>query len=131
MAPSDGTDVARKYQRLGSGYSRVSALVDRTAFDTVVCTLAGCTFARPDAVFGEIRRLLRPGGQALFLEHVGPANRSGRVALRAIKPLTVAALGCHPDRDTAETIASAAFSTEILDRAILGLFLSVRATPVA
>jgi ubiquinone/menaquinone biosynthesis C-methylase UbiE len=106
------------------------ALADASA-DTVVCTLGACTFARPDVVFEEIRRVLRPGGQALFLEHVRPANRAGRAVLWAIKPLTVATLGCHPDRDTLQTIAAAGFTTEVLDRAIRGLFLSVRATPAS
>jgi hypothetical protein len=49
--------------------------------------------------------------------------------VRAIKPLTVAALGCHPDRDTVRTVAAAGFTPEVLDRAVGGLFLSVRATP--
>ncbi len=205
MALSDGQDVARVYQRLGTRYDRVSAVVDRMAInrmraelvarstgdvlevavgtganlrhypagarvigldfaakavdaasrragtlgldwtpvvgdaeqvalddasvDTIVCTLAGCTFARPEVVFAEMHRVLRPGGQALFLEHVRPANRVGRAALGAIKPLTVAALGCHPDRETVATIQSAGFTTDILDRAIRGLFVSIRATP--
>jgi ubiquinone/menaquinone biosynthesis C-methylase UbiE len=207
MAPADGKDVARKYQRLGGGYSRLSALLDRTAVnrmradllaratgdvleiavgtgtnlrhyptgtrvtgldfasravvaatrraetlditwravvgdaerlgvadasvDTIVCTLAGCTFARPDVVFAELRRVLRPGGQALFLEHVRAATPLGRTALRAVTPLTIAALGCHPDRDTVATIGAAGFHPEVLDRALGGLFVSVRATPSA
>jgi SAM-dependent methyltransferase len=80
-------------------------------------------------VFAEIRRVLRPGGQALFLEHVRPAGRTGRMAVRSIKPLTKAALGCRPDRDTVETITRSGFATEVLDRALRGLFVSVRAVP--
>ncbi|MET7427172.1 class I SAM-dependent methyltransferase [Dactylosporangium sp. NPDC005555] len=205
MASDDTSDVARKYQRLGGGYDKVSALLDRTAVsrmraqlvaratgdvlevavgtganlrhyppgvrltgldvaakalraasrragtlavewtpvsgdaarlpladasvDTVVCTLAGCTFPSPDRAFAEIRRVLRPHGQALFLEHVRSASVAGRVVLRAVTPLTRAALGCHPDRDTVPAIAGAGFTIEVLDRAVGGLFLSIRATP--
>lgn len=99
------------------------------SFDTVVCTLAACTFADPAAVVAEIRRVLRPEGQALFLEHVRAESATGRVLLRAVKPLTVAALGCHPDRDTVRTIAEAGFEPTILDRAAGGLFLTVSARP--
>lgn len=101
------------------------------SFDTVVCTLAGCTFADPGAVFREMRRVLRPGGRALFLEHVRPANRAGAAALRAITPLTAAALGCHPDRDTVATIDRAGLGPVVLDRALGGLFVAVEATPRA
>ena len=80
-------------------------------------------------MFAEIRRVLRPHGQALFLEHVRSTSVAGRAVLRAVTPLTRAALGCHPDRDTVPAIAGAGFTTEVLDRAVGGLFLSIRATP--
>jgi ubiquinone/menaquinone biosynthesis C-methylase UbiE len=103
--------------------------VGTASVDTVICTLAGCTFTRPDVVFAELRRVLRPGGQALFLEHVRPAGWVGRAAVRAIKPVTRAALGCNPDRDTVHTIEAAGFTTEILDKGGRGLVVSLRATP--
>ena len=39
-------------------------------FDTVVSTLVLCTVADPEAALDEIRRVLRPDGSLLFLEHV-------------------------------------------------------------
>src|SRR3954462_9766551 len=39
-------------------------------FDTAVATLALCTVGDADRAIGELRRVLRPGGQLLFLEHV-------------------------------------------------------------
>src|SRR6185295_4273440 len=95
FAPKALAAASRRAGPLGAGWSPVVGDAERlplddASVDTVVCTLAGCTFARPERVFAEMRRVLRPGGQALFLEHVRPANRAGRVALRVLTPLTVA-----------------------------------------
>jgi len=40
------------------------------AFDTVVVTLALCSVLRPKSIMNEIRRVLKPGGQLLLMEHV-------------------------------------------------------------
>ena len=47
-------------------------------FDTVVCTLSLCTIVDDRAAVAEARRVLRPGGRFLLLEHV----RSPGVHLR-------------------------------------------------
>src|ERR671930_1314591 len=40
------------------------------SFYTVVCTLSLCTIPDDRAAVGEVRRVLRPGGRFLVLEHV-------------------------------------------------------------
>jgi ubiquinone/menaquinone biosynthesis C-methylase UbiE len=97
--------------------------------DTVVCTMAGCVFPDPAAVFRDVRRVLRADGRFLLLEHVRPAGPVGLAMVRAIKPVTVRALGCHPDRPTVETVGEAGFDTRVLATAGRGLFVAVEAMP--
>jgi ubiquinone/menaquinone biosynthesis C-methylase UbiE len=70
-------------------------------FDTVVCTLTLCSI--PDVVhaLGEIRRVLKPGGRFLFLEHgLSPDVRVARWQRRLDPIQQRIAGGCHLSRDT-------------------------------
>lgn len=74
-------------------------------FDTVVFGLCLCTIPVPDAAVREARRVLRPEGRLVFLEHV--ASESPRVA-RLQDWITPAwrriTGGCHPNRRSVDTI---------------------------
>ena len=86
------------------------------SFDTVVSTLVLCTIPDPHAALAEIRRVLRPGGRVLFLEHVRGEGRVARWQDR-IQPLwSWLAAGCHPNRNTVSTIEAAGFRIEKLER---------------
>jgi SAM-dependent methyltransferase len=86
------------------------------SFDTVVGSLLLCSVEDQDRALAEIRRVLRPGGGYLFLEHV----RSDDPALarrqdRLERLWGVVAFGCHPNRDTLPRI-EAAFEVEEVER---------------
>ena len=70
-------------------------------FDTVVTTLVLCTFSDQAQALAEIRRVLKPGGRLLFMEHVRSERpRTARMQDR-IRPLyNVLGRGCNPNRDT-------------------------------
>ena len=77
------------------------------SFDTVVSTLCLCTVDDPEAVIAEVERVLKPGGRFLYVEHV--RSDSPRLAGwqdRLERPWGWFAGGCHPNRDTAATVAA-------------------------
>lgn len=84
------------------------------SFDTVVATLVFCTVAEPEEAIAEIRRVLRPAGQWLFIEHV----RSDRPAIsriqdRIARPWARLADGCQCNRPTVALIEAGGFEVEI------------------
>src|SRR5207244_4363430 len=57
------------------------------SFDAVVSTLVLCSVEDPARVLAEIRRVLRPGGRLVFLEHVVADDPSRRAWQRRVEPL--------------------------------------------
>jgi ubiquinone/menaquinone biosynthesis C-methylase UbiE len=87
------------------------------AFDVVVSTLVLCTVDDPHAALREIGRVLRPGGQLLFIEHV---RADGRARAwwqdRLARPWAAFAAGCRCNRSTTAMIAHH-FATTAADHA--------------
>jgi ubiquinone/menaquinone biosynthesis C-methylase UbiE len=87
------------------------------SFDTVVATMILCSAADPEIALNEITRVLRPGGQYLFLEHV--RNPNTRIARRQdlLQPgWYLFGNGCHCNRDTVSTIKRSSLELELLER---------------
>jgi ubiquinone/menaquinone biosynthesis C-methylase UbiE len=83
------------------------------SFDTAVSTLTLCTVDDPGAALRELRRVLRPGGRLLFLEHVrSPDPKLARWQDRLHRPWHWFGNGCHCNRPTLETIAAGPFEVE-------------------
>ena len=80
--------------------------------DAVVCTLTLCSVPDPSRALAEVRRILKPGGRFLFVEHVLSETDRGLAAQQvALTPLQMkAADGCHLDRRTLEQVKAAGFS---------------------
>lgn len=82
------------------------------SFDVVVSTLVLCTVPDQRAVLAEIRRVLRPRGRLLFMEHVRGVGSVARWQDR-LQPLwSKLFAGCHPNRDTVAAIEAAGFQLE-------------------
>jgi ubiquinone/menaquinone biosynthesis C-methylase UbiE len=90
------------------------------SFDTVVVTLVLCTVPDPKAALTEIKRVLAPDGQFLFLEHV--RSRSPELAKwqdRLERPWRFLGDGCHCNRDTVSAISAAGFDLGDVERGSL------------
>ena len=90
---------------------------DDSSFDAVVCTLVLCSVRDPKQSLGEIRRVLRPGGKLVFLEHVAAEEKSRLAWQRRAEPAWKLIAGnCHLCRDTAGIIKTAGFRFETITR---------------
>ncbi|KAL0664587.1 hypothetical protein Bca4012_101425 [Brassica carinata] len=80
--------------------------------DAVVATLVLCTVSDVTQTLNEIKRVLRPGGSFIFLEHVAAEDGSlFRRLQKLLDPLQqILADGCHLTRNTRECILEAGFS---------------------
>lgn len=87
---------------------------DDASFDTVVSTLVLCSVSDLDASLAEIRRVLRPDGRFLYLEHVAAEDNPERLAWqRRLEPMWRRVSGnCHLTRRTSGAIRAAGFDIE-------------------
>jgi len=88
------------------------------SFDFVVSTLVCCSVTNPELALLEIKRVLKPGGSLVFLEHVGAKQGSKRRRWQnIINPFWKKLAGnCHLNRDTEASILSAGFKINDIKR---------------
>jgi ubiquinone/menaquinone biosynthesis C-methylase UbiE len=82
---------------------------DEDSFDTAVCTLSLCTIPDPAASIAEMKRVLRPGGQLLLLDHIGSSWWPIWAAQRLVEQLTIRAAGEHMTRRQLPLVDAAGF----------------------
>ena len=108
--------LTRRLQRSGRVAQIVDAPAERLPFadasvDTVVSTLVLCTVPDPERTLGEIARVLRPGGQLLFLEHVRASSRFLAACQDYLfRPWRAFAGGCCCNRPTLELMRASGFT---------------------
>ncbi|XP_028762017.1 methyltransferase-like protein 7A isoform X2 [Neltuma alba] len=95
--------------------------LDDASVDAVVGTLVLCSVKDVSMTLQEIKRVLRPGGLYVIVEHVGAKEGTIlRFIQRILDPLQqVLADGCHLCRDTESLISEAGFSRVELNTASL------------
>lgn len=81
-------------------------------FDAAVCTLVLCTIGDPDRALTELRRVLKPGGRLVVLEHVRATDGLAAWQDRLAPLWSRLAAGCRPNRDTHAAIERAGFGFE-------------------
>ncbi len=93
---------------------------DDDSFDTVVCALSLCAVPDPAAAIGQMRRVLRPGGRLLLLDHVVSTWWPIRVGQRLLERLTVPTAGEHFTRRQLPLIVGAGLVVEESQRLMAG-----------
>ena len=91
------------------------------SFDTVLTTFTLCSIPDVAAALREMRRVLRPGGRLLFLEHGRAPDRRVRAWQDRLTPLwRRVAGGCHLNRQIDELIRTAGFAIIRIEMAYSG-----------
>jgi ubiquinone/menaquinone biosynthesis C-methylase UbiE len=91
---------------------------DDAAFDAAVVSLVLCTVPDVQRALGELQRVLRPGGDLRFYEHVlahRPGFARAQRAFDVVYP-RINGWGCHAARDTPAEIEAAGFTIERVRR---------------
>ncbi len=89
-------------------------------FDTVVMTWTLCSIANPTAALEEMRRVLKPDGQVLFVEHgLSPEPAVARWQRRLTPYWCRLSGGCHLDRKADDLITAVGFEMTALDAAYM------------
>jgi SAM-dependent methyltransferase len=98
-------------------------------FDTVVSALSTCSFLHPIKALQEMRRVCKPGGRILLIEH----GRStwewiGRYQDRHVDTMIVHG-GCHWNQEPQELVQAAGPRIVAAQRIGLGIFHTIQAMP--
>lgn len=100
-------------------------------FDAVVSTLSTCTFPNPVKALQEIKRVCRPNGLILLLEH-GHSNLPWLAQFQDRHEYQHYQdhAGCRWNQDPLDLVQSAGIKVLKSKRSILGMFHSIEATPL-
>ncbi len=91
---------------------------DEGSFDTVVCTYSLCNIPDPQRAVNEMKRVLKPGGKLILVDHIRAAVKPVLWFQKAIEFLAARLEGEHMTRRPAEQVEAAGF--EIIQRERLG-----------
>jgi ubiquinone/menaquinone biosynthesis C-methylase UbiE len=101
-----------------SAFSIQDLSFKENSFDAVVSSLVLCSVPDQAAALAQIRRVLKPGGRLVFLEHVLAEGKPNRLKWqRRVEPVWKHLMGnCHLTRRTEAAIEAAGFRIERIQR---------------
>ena len=97
------------------------------SFSTVAGSLVFCSVADPGRGLAEVRRVLRPGGRLVLLEHTRGSGL-GAWLTDALQPLWQTwSRECHLNRETKRNVMKAGFKVQRVERRALGIVQVIEA----
>ena len=90
-------------------------------FDTVVCTLSLCAIADDRRAVAEMKRVLRPGGRLVLLDHVAGRPAWVRAIQWLLELITIPLEGEHFRRRPLNAVQAEGFVVETSQRSKLGI----------
>lgn len=83
------------------------------SFESAVATLVFCSVSDPQRGLSEVRRVLKPGGALLMIEHIRARGAFASTIQNFITPINRLIAGnCHWNRDTEQAVIEAGFKIE-------------------
>jgi len=98
------------------------------SFDTVATAFTFCSVPKPVAGLSELRRVLKPDGQLLMIEHVRSAIGPIGIFMDLMTPLT-SRLGPSLNRDTVGNVQKAGFRLQRVENVYLDVLKIIEAVP--
>lgn len=82
-------------------------------FDTIISTFVFCTVSHPNKGLRELYRVLKPGGKAVFLEHMKSSSHWLNAILWMINKISMPLLGTSMLRETQKEIEKSGFIVQV------------------
>lgn len=83
------------------------------SFDTVFATFVFCSVPNPILGLKELRRVCKPEGRLILLEHVRSGNRILGLVFDALNPMVVRMMGANINRKTMDNIRQAGWNIDL------------------
>ena len=98
-------------------------------FDTVFATFVFCSVPDPVQGLRELRRVCKPGGKLLLLEHMRPGHRMLGLLFDLLNPLAVRATGANINRRTMDNLKKAGWHLRHAEDLSMGIVWWIEAVP--
>lgn len=99
-----------------------------SSFDTIATAFTFCSVPKPIKGLRELRRVLRPDGQLIMIEHVRSAIGPLGILMDFMTPLT-SRLGPSLNRDTVGNVQKAGFRLRRVENVYLDVVKTIEAVP--